>query len=293
MHIEYTSGPDLTPPLRSNGQPSGTLAAGTTQTALNLDTDENATCKYDTISSTAFASMSGSFTITGGTAHSTTVAGLFDGGNFDYYVRCEDGSANANPDDFGISFSVSIPDVTPPQISAIAASPGDVTADITWTSHEPATSQVEYGTTPALGTLTTLDSSLTTSHSVTLLDLVASTTYYFQVMSADVNNNQAVEPPVPDTFTTSDLASLLPSQLPPGGLAPADVPMFVTFGSDDNYITSGNYWLVDNFYGTKTNPPGSGNPATYDGMPVGGSFYFIGFTLQDYGQAFRDSAKHA
>ena len=41
-------GTDATPPARSNGQPSGTLPAGTTQTTLSLTTNENATCQYGT-----------------------------------------------------------------------------------------------------------------------------------------------------------------------------------------------------------------------------------------------------
>ena len=43
---------------------------------------------------------------TGGTAHSTLVSGLVDSGSYSYYVRCQDGTGNANPDDFVITFSV-------------------------------------------------------------------------------------------------------------------------------------------------------------------------------------------
>jgi hypothetical protein len=42
----------------------------------------------------------------GGTAHATAVAGLVDGGNYGYYVRCHDGTGNANANDFVITFSV-------------------------------------------------------------------------------------------------------------------------------------------------------------------------------------------
>ena len=41
-------GTDTTPPVRSNGQPTGTLPAGTTQTTLSLTTNESATCRYGT-----------------------------------------------------------------------------------------------------------------------------------------------------------------------------------------------------------------------------------------------------
>ena len=35
-----------TPPTRLNGQPTGTLASGTTQATLSLATNENATCRF-------------------------------------------------------------------------------------------------------------------------------------------------------------------------------------------------------------------------------------------------------
>jgi hypothetical protein len=52
--------------------------------------------------------MPNAFATTGGTAHSTVVSGLTDGGSFNYYVRCQDGSGNANSDDFPIAFSVAV-----------------------------------------------------------------------------------------------------------------------------------------------------------------------------------------
>ncbi len=101
---------DTTPPVRSNGQPTGVLAAGTTQTNLSLATDENASCRYATVSGTAYASMVNTFSSTGGTAHSTAINGLANGGTYTYYVRCQDASGNANPDDFTITFSTVVSD---------------------------------------------------------------------------------------------------------------------------------------------------------------------------------------
>src|ERR1043166_2622788 len=100
---------DTTPPVLSNGQPSGTLASGTTQTTLSVTTNENATCRYATVAGTEYASMANTFTTTGGTSHSTTVTGLTNGGSYNYYVRCRDAANNANTSDFIISFSVAQP----------------------------------------------------------------------------------------------------------------------------------------------------------------------------------------
>jgi len=97
---------DTTPPARSNSQPTGTLSDTTTQTAISLTTDENATCKYATSSNTAYSSMTNSFTNTGGASHSETVS-VSSGQSYNYYVRCQDSSGNSNTDDYPISFSVS------------------------------------------------------------------------------------------------------------------------------------------------------------------------------------------
>jgi hypothetical protein len=50
--------------------------------------------------------MANTFSSTGGTTHTTTVTGLSNGGSYNYYVRCQDASGNANTDDFAISFTV-------------------------------------------------------------------------------------------------------------------------------------------------------------------------------------------
>jgi hypothetical protein len=97
---------DTTPPIVSNGAPSGALAAGTTQTTLSVTSNENATCRYATTAATAYGSMPNTFTTTGGVAHSTSVGGLSNGGSYSYFVRCQDTTGNANTSDFTITFSV-------------------------------------------------------------------------------------------------------------------------------------------------------------------------------------------
>jgi fibronectin type 3 domain-containing protein len=110
--------PDTTPPVRSNGAPTGTLPSGTTQTTISLSTDESAICKYDTVAGTTYSLMPNTFTTTGSTSHGTLVNGLLDGQAYTYYVKCEDIVGNNNPDDFNISFSIAVPDLTPPTIPA-------------------------------------------------------------------------------------------------------------------------------------------------------------------------------
>src|SRR5207249_3108475 len=106
---------DTSPPVRSGGQPMGTLPAGTTQTTLALTTNEVATCRYSPSAGVPYDAMTQTFATTGGTAHSAPVSGLVDGGSYAFHVRCLHAAANANPDDFAISFTVAFPaDTAPP-----------------------------------------------------------------------------------------------------------------------------------------------------------------------------------
>lgn len=98
--------PDTTAPVRSLLAPSGTLAAGTTSTTLSLTTDEAALCRYSTSAGTVYASMTNNFSTEYAASHSATISGLTNGSSYTYYVRCIDGSGNANASDSTISFSV-------------------------------------------------------------------------------------------------------------------------------------------------------------------------------------------
>ncbi|HEX2295851.1 MAG TPA: PQQ-dependent sugar dehydrogenase [Actinomycetota bacterium] len=82
-------------------------------------------------------------------------------------------------------------DTTPPVISGISVShPSKTSATITWTTNEPADSQVEYGPTSSYETATPRDPALVTRHSVTLTGL-SKTTYHFRVVSRDAAGNVA------------------------------------------------------------------------------------------------------
>jgi hypothetical protein len=90
---------------------------------------------------------------------------------------------------------------TPPIITAIASSSiASTTQTITWTTDELATSTVYYGTTTSYGSASS-SAILTTSHSITLTGLTASTTYNFVVTSADASGNIASS--TNQSFTTA------------------------------------------------------------------------------------------
>ncbi len=68
-------------------------------------------------------------------------------------------------------------------INEVQVSPDDTTALVTWKTAAPATSQVQYGSTPGMTLLTTATTTLLTNHAVLLQELTPSTQYYFKVIS--------------------------------------------------------------------------------------------------------------
>ena len=106
-------------------------------------------------------------------------------------------------------------DVTPPTISAVALS--GITASgatVSWTTNESADTQVDYGLTASYGNSTTLNSSLTTSHSATLSGLSAGTAYYYRVKSRDVAGNIALSSG--NVLTTISLPDTTAPSVPSG-----------------------------------------------------------------------------
>jgi phosphodiesterase/alkaline phosphatase D-like protein len=83
---------------------------------------------------------------------------------------------------------------TPPVITDVMASDlTEISAVIIWSTDEPATSQVEYGTTPNYGLKSLKNENLATNHRVDLSGLTPGTKYFFKVKSTDeVGNVRAV-----------------------------------------------------------------------------------------------------
>ncbi|MGC2300811.1 MAG: alpha/beta hydrolase-fold protein, partial [Acidobacteriaceae bacterium] len=184
------SGPDTTPPVRSNGAPTGSLASGTTTATLALATNEAATCRYSTTAGVAYASMTKTFGGAGTTSQSTTVTGLTNGTTYNYYVRCQDTAGNANPDDYLITFSVKAADTTPPVRSA-GSPTGTLAVGTTQTAMSLVTNEAatcRYSTTAgvAYASMTkTFSGAGTTSQSTTVTGLTNGTTYNYYVRCQD------------------------------------------------------------------------------------------------------------
>ncbi len=101
-----TQDPDTTPPVVSNGSPSGTILAGTATTSISVSTDEVATCKYSTSPGTAYGAMT-SFSNTASTTHiAYNINGLGNNRSYNFYVKCQDTFTNTNSSDYTISFTI-------------------------------------------------------------------------------------------------------------------------------------------------------------------------------------------
>src|SRR5439155_16558534 len=83
----------------------GAAPAGMRQTPLALAHTCALPICYSPSAGARYDAMTQTFATTGGTAHSTPVSGLVDGGSYAFYVRCLDAAANASPDDFAIAFT--------------------------------------------------------------------------------------------------------------------------------------------------------------------------------------------
>lgn len=83
-------------------------------------------------------------------------------------------------------------------------------ATIKWMTDIPSDSQVEYGDSSLFGQTTTLDSTLSTSHSVTISGLSPNTNYYFRVRSKPVGISVATVSSSHDFNTLSKPAPVIP-----------------------------------------------------------------------------------
>ncbi len=194
-----------------NGTWDGTPAMEWTGAVATGITDSGATIKwttndpadsqidYGTTAAYGQATMVNPLLVT---SHAMSLSGLIAGTTYHYRVRSQDAAGNAATSvDFTFR-TVSAADATPPAIAAVGAT--NVTAfgaTITWTTNEPADSQVDYGMTAAYGQTTIANPALVTAHSVSLSALPTGATWHFRVRSTDAASNSATSPDF--TFTSS------------------------------------------------------------------------------------------
>ena len=229
-----TDQPDTTKPVIS-----GVTTTTTTTTAtVTWETDEAATSQVEYGKTTNYGNTT-TLDATLVASHEVIISGLDPGTQYHFRVKTKDDSNNEKVSKDYTFTTVSGTDEDAPVISGVAAVTSRTAATVVWTTDEPATSEVIYGTTTNYGSTSEVDTDLDASHSVNLSDLSADTIYHFKVKSKDDTGNEAESD---DAVFTTDEMIVVP---PPtdvvfnGGTLPSDTGQ-VAVNTDYRPVFSGN-----------------------------------------------------
>jgi phosphodiesterase/alkaline phosphatase D-like protein len=269
---------DTTPPVISAVQ-AVSVASSTATITWTTDEPSDSQVDYGLTSSHGTTTTLDPALVT---SHSVALAQLAPDTTYHFRVRSKDSSANAATSLDATFTTAPPPDTIPPTISGIAVGTlTSGTATITWSTSEPATSQVEYGITASYGSSTSLDTTLLTGHSVVLQALAPNTLYHYRVQSRDAAGNLATSADL--TFTTKCPCTIWPSTALPTVTSAADaqsVTLGVKFRSDvGGFITGIRFYK------------GAANSGTHVGAlwstggQLLGSVTFTGETAEGWQQA--------
>ncbi len=183
----------------------GVPATGVAAVALNVTATEPSSSPFITVWPAGIPRPKASNlnVVAGRTVPNAVVVGVGADGKISLFNSA--GTTHLVVDVTGWYPTPSVGDVTAPAISSISV--GSITstsASIGWATDEPATGRVDYGTTAAYGSSTTLASGLTISHTRVVSGLQPATTYHYRVRSIDAAGNERVSADA--TFTTSSAA---------------------------------------------------------------------------------------
>ena len=200
---------DSTPPTISAVSNN---SASYNSVAITWTTDENSNSLVDFGTDTNYGFTQGN-SADSTTSHSVTLTGLAPDTTYYYRVKSMDVSGNIAIDDnssVGYTFlTTSAPDLgdtTAPEISSVSSSSVTSTsATISWTTDENSDSTVGF----SLDTNFDQEQGstmVTTSHSITLVNLAPETAYYYQVKSRDSGGNLGTDNNSEEGYTFTTLA---------------------------------------------------------------------------------------
>ena len=186
------SSADQTPPAITLGQPTNITQ---TTASINWTTNEPADGQVEFLGVCPSTGCLTGLVTALSTSHTIPVSGLASNTVYTFRVRSKDASGN-----LGISsnsnFMTSIaPDTTPPAIFSVSLTGVTTSAGtINWSTNEPADGQVEFvNLCPPAGCLTSLVTTLSTSHSISVSGLVPNTAYtsaYYRKMPQAISEYQ-------------------------------------------------------------------------------------------------------
>jgi peptidoglycan hydrolase-like protein with peptidoglycan-binding domain len=281
--------PDITPLSVSLTAPTASSTVGGSSITLAATASEGggtiASVQFEVDGANIGAAVSSSPYTTTWNSTSTT------DGSHTLYAVAEDTSGN---------FATSSETVTvenPPVISAISfASSATTNVIVTWTTNEPATSQINYGSTISYGSASS-SAAFVTSHTMTLTGLTASTTYHFQIQSVDSQGNTATSSDqiIATPFLSMgvvDMTSSNSSIIPAGG-DPTIVDAFAPGWLDTNitFPASGYYTITVMTMASQVSTPWvydiyvDKHPVDHGYDPISNSYYMNAITSFNGGSA--------
>ena len=169
-----------------------------------------------------------------------------------------------------------------PVISAVSASAITTNSfTVNWTTDVAATSQVDYGTTTAYGTSTTLNSSLVTGHSVALSGLQTGTLYHYRVRSKNSGGTESISGDF--AVTTNNTVDTTPptvSITAPSSGATVASTLTIAANASDNVGVTGVQFFVD---GTAIGTPLTSSPYSiaWDSNTVSNASHSLTATARD------------
>lgn len=134
------------------------------------------------------ASYGSSGTVSG--TYLTDLSGLTENTTYYYKISVTDSGAHTTTATGSLT-TLAAPDTTPPVVSGVVVTPNPSGAMVAWTTNEVTTGQVLFGLTNSYGLLVVSQTGDGLSHTATLTDLLASSTYHFQIIATDVALNSA------------------------------------------------------------------------------------------------------
>ena len=136
-------------------------------------------------------------------SHTEMLTGLAPAATYHFQVKSVDAASDVAMSSDMTFMTNALP--VSPAISDISASAASTTATVAWTTNVPANGQVFYSTSSPItfggGALSVSTTTMDTSHSLMLTDLIASTTYFYGIQSTDGSSNTVTS--TQQSFTTT------------------------------------------------------------------------------------------
>ncbi len=184
-----------TAPAISDVAAGSITSSGTT---ITWNTDQPSTSQVEYGTTSAYGNIT-SVNTTDVTAHSQALTQLLASTLYHYRVYSMNATGSESiSGDLTMTTAAAAQPVVAAVISSLVISKvatGSITsnsAEISWTTNQSATTQIQYGTTTAYSLRTTLNSALSTSHSQGLTGLWGGRVYHYRVVSTNASGVQAI-----------------------------------------------------------------------------------------------------